>query len=259
MSALLEADAEPSAPPRLRTIAVGLLGLGHVGQAVARLAPDASRLRDAGVRVRVAGALVRHVEAPRRCVKPARITSNPSAFLRGQYDVVVEALGSIEPARSIVRRLLGRGVPVVTANKALVAAHGPELSALAARRGTTLRYEASALAGVPFLGAFAARPLVSDVAEFTAVVNGTSNFVLTELASGKRTLDEALRHAQAIGLTEPDAARDLDGVDAADKLALLAGLFGWGTLPAFRVPTQGIRDLTPDDFKVARAPRTRSV
>jgi homoserine dehydrogenase len=255
MSAVLV--AEPLTPPasthrELRTIRIGIAGLGQVGQAVARLAPEAARLKEAGYRFRIAGALVRDIEKPRRCLRPARVTTNPSAFLRGTYDVVIEALGTLEPARSIVSRLLGRGIPVVTANKALVAAHGGELSALAARRGTILRYEASALAGVPFLGAFAVRPLVSDVQQFVAVVNGTSNFVLSKLEEGC-TLEQAVTQAQALGLTEPDASRDIDGIDAADKLALLSSLFGWGTLPAFRVHVQSIRNVTGRDFEVARS------
>jgi homoserine dehydrogenase len=224
-----------------------------VGQAIARLAPEATRLKDAGYRLRVAGALVRDVEKPRRCLKPARLTSNPSAFLRGQYDVVVEVLSTVEPARSIVSRLLGRGVAVVTANKALVAAHGAELSSLAARKGTTLRYEASALAGVPFLGALAARPLVSDVQQFAAVVNGTSNFILSKIETEQCTFDHAVVQAQALGLTEPDPSRDLDGLDAADKLALLSSILGWGTLPAFRLDMQSIRGLSAADFAIARS------
>ena len=253
MSALLEADAETSASPGLRTIKIGLLGLGQIGQAVARLAPEAARLRDAGFRFRVASALVREIDKPRRCVKPSRLTTNPAAFLRGSYDVVIEALGSVEPARSIVRRLLGRGVPVVTANKALVAACGPELLALAGRRGTTFRYEASALAGVPFLGTFAARPLVSDVQQFAAVVNGTSNFILSKIDKEQCTFEHALASAQALGLSEPDAARDVDGSDAADKLSLLSSLFGWGALPAFRLEPQTIRGVSAHDFAIARS------
>jgi homoserine dehydrogenase len=254
MSAILHIEANDfaPAPAGVRTIKVGLVGLGQVGQAVARLAPEAERLKDAGLRFRIVGALVRDLDKPRRCVRPPRITTNPTAFLRGNYDVVVEALGTVEPARSIVSRLLGRGIPVVTANKALVAAHGAELSATAARRGTVLRYEASALAGVPFLGALAARPLVSDVIDFTAVVNGTSNFVLSKLDSEQCTFDEAVVQAQTLGLTEPDPSRDLDGLDSADKLLLLASIFGWGTIPAFRLDVQGIRELGADDLAAAR-------
>lgn len=239
--------------PRLRTITVGLLGLGRVGQAVARLASAGQRLRDHGYRVHIACALVRDVHKPRRCVRPPRLTTNPSAFLRGHYDVVIEALGGIEPARSIVARLLGRGTAVVTANKALVAAHGAELSALAARRGTTLRYEASALAGVPFLGALAHRPFVSAVTAFTAILNGTSNFVVTAIEQDGCSLETALARAEAAGLAEPDSSRDVDGLDAADKLALIASLLGWGRVPVARLEIRSIRDVTPDDFAAAHA------
>jgi homoserine dehydrogenase len=248
----------PHAPLRvtrttgIRTLRLGILGLGNVGQAVARLAPDAPRLLQAGIRIQVCGALVRNVGSPRRCARPSRLTSNPEAFLRGGYDVVVEALGDAEPARTLVARLLGRGVPVVSANKALVAAHGRHLAALAARRGTAFRYEASALAGVPFLGALAARPLVSDVHHVAAIVNGTSNFILSKMDLERCALQEALAAARALGLAEPDPSRDLDGGDAADKLALLATVFGWGAFPLGALDVQSIRDLLPEDIAAAR-------
>jgi homoserine dehydrogenase len=258
MSAVLWPGAEVRAVAAavttpLRRINVGLIGLGQVGQAVARLIPEAARLKDSGLRFRIAGALVRDLNRPRRCPKPTRLTTNPAAFLRGNYDVVIEALGDAEPARTLVARLLGRGIAVVTANKALVAAHGAELSAMAARRGTSFRYEASALAGVPFLGALAARPLVSDVQHFTAIVNGTSNFILSTIAAEACGFDAALDEARARGLTEPDPSRDLDGIDAANKLSLLAGLFGWGGLDAAQLDRQGIRDLGVADLQAARS------
>ncbi len=244
-------ELRPVATTTARTIRIGIIGLGQVGQAVARLAPEAERLKASGLRFRVLGALVRDIDRPRRCPKPSRLTTNPAAFLRGNYDVVIEALGVVEPARTMVARLLGRGIPVVSANKALIATHGAELAALAARRGTSLRYEASALAGVPFLGALSSRPLVSDVHRFAAVVNGTSNFILSKLESEQCTFDHALAAAQALGLTEPDPSRDLDGLDAADKVSLLASLFGWGHIPASAVDVQGIRGVTPQDLSVA--------
>jgi homoserine dehydrogenase len=256
MSAVLESatiDGPAPAQAGLRTIRIGLLGLGRVGQAVARLGPQAARLRDAGYRVQIAGALVREIDKPRRCLRPTRMTTNPAAFLRGSYDVVVEALGGVEPALSIVRRLLGRGTPVVTANKALIAGFGPQLGTLAASRRTSFRYEASALAGVPFLGALAARPLVSDVQQLAAIVNGTSNFILSTLDADHCDFAVALERAMALGLTEPDPSRDLEGADAADKLTLLSAVLGWGTLSASRLEVRGISDLTADDLTGARS------
>jgi homoserine dehydrogenase len=241
----------PHTTQALRTIRLGILGLGQVGQAVARLAAEATRLEDAGFDFRIAGALVRDIDRPRRCILPSRLATTASAFLGADYDVVIEAMPAIEPARTLVARLLGRGIPVVSANKALIAAHGTELVALAASRGTWFRYEASALAGVPFLGALAARPLVSDIDRFIAIVNGTSNFILSKLEHEGWSFDEALADAQRLGLTEPNPSRDLDGLDAADKMSLLASLFGWGSVPAAAVDVQGIRDITARDFEAA--------
>src|SRR5262245_61647782 len=113
---------KPQGSPAVRTIRVGLLGLGHVGQAVARLAADRAATAPAGLRFQVEHALVRDTERARQCPKPGRLTADSSTFLRGNYDVVIEALPDVEPARTIVARLLGRGISVVTANKALVAA-----------------------------------------------------------------------------------------------------------------------------------------
>jgi homoserine dehydrogenase len=249
---IVDESTPTTKPAAARTIRVGLIGLGNVNQAVARLAPETERLSGAGVRLRVVSALVRDVGRVRRCPRPARVSTNAEGFLRGHYDVVIEALGPIEPARTLVARLLGRGVPVVTANKALVAAHGRELTALAARRATSFRYEASALAGVPFLGALAERPHVADVSQFAAIVNGTSNFVLSTIEHQRSSFDAALERAQALGLTEPDPSRDLDGLDAADKFSLLASLFGWGDVPATRLEVRGIGGLDVADLDAAR-------
>jgi homoserine dehydrogenase len=230
-----------------------VLGLGQVGQAVARLAADRTATASAGIRFRLEQALVADVTKPRRCPRPARLTSNASAFLRGQYDVVVEALGQVEPARTLVARLLGRGTSVVTANKALVAEHGPQLEAIAVARGCAFRYEATALSAVPFLGMLADRPLVASVDRVVAIVNGTSNFLLTSLAEPQITFDHAVALAQAQGYAEPDPSRDLDGLDAADKLVLLASLFGWGRLSREALEVRGIRQVTAADLEAARS------
>jgi homoserine dehydrogenase len=237
----------------VRTIRIGILGLGLVGQAVARLAADRTATARAGLRFQVEQALVRDVTKLRHCPKPARITSDATAFLRGNYDVVVEALDAVEPARTLVARLLGRGTAVVTANKALVAQHGAHLESIAASRGAAFRYEATALAGVPFLGMLADRPLVASVDRVLAIVNGTSNFLLTSLAESGASFDQALAAAQERGYAEPDPSRDLDGLDAADKLLLLTSLFGWGRLSREALDIRGIRGVTAADLAAARS------
>lgn len=243
---------KPAASRSLKTIRIGLLGLGHVGQAVARLAADRTAASHAGIRFEVEQALVRDVTKPRQCTSP-RLTTNPTAFLRGRYDVVVEALGDVEPARTIVTRLLARGTSVVTANKALVSVHRDHLESVASSRGAAFRYEATALSAVPFLGTLAARPLVASVERLLAIVNGTSNFILTTLAEPGVSFDQALIRAQQLGYAEPDASRDLDGLDAADKLLLLTSLFGWGRLPREALDVSGIRSVTADDLAAARS------
>ena len=243
---------KPAPQSAVRTIRIGLLGLGQVGQAVARLAADRAATAGAGIRFQVQQALVRDADKARRCPKLPRLTSNQAAFLRGQYDVVVEALDAVEPARTLVARLLGRGTPVVTANKALVAEHGIQLEAIAASHGVSFRFEATALSAVPFLGTLADRPLVSAVDRVLAIVNGTSNYLLTSLAEGT-SFEKALTMAQELGFAEPDPSRDVDGQDAADKLLLLTSLFGWGRLSREGLEIRGIRHLTASDFAAARS------
>lgn len=245
--------SKPVSGAAVRTIRLGLLGLGQVGQAVARLAADRRATAHAGLRFHVEQAFVRDVDKARRCPKPGRLTSNPSAFLHGNYDVVIEALDTVEPARTLVARLLGRGTSVVTANKALVAEHLGHFESLASERGAAFRYEATALSAVPFLGTLAARPLVASVDRVLAIVNGTSNYLLTSLAEPGASFDLALARAQALGYAEPDASRDLDGLDAADKLFLLTSLFGWGRLSREALDVDGIRRVTADDLAAARS------
>jgi len=244
---------KPAPGGAIKTIRIGILGLGQVGQAVARLAADRGATAQAGLRFHVEQALVRDLAKPRRCPTPARITTDPLAFLRGNYDVVVEALAQVEPARTLVAKLLGRGTSVVTANKALVAEHGPSLESIAAAHGAAFRYEATALSAVPFLGTLAARPLVASVDRVLAIVNGTSNYLLTSLGEPGISLAQALSRAQALGFAEPDPSRDLDGLDAADKLLLLTSLFGWGRLSREALDVSGIRSVTADDLAAARS------
>ncbi len=244
---------KPHADRSVRTIRIGLLGLGQVGQAVARLAADRASCADAGLKFHVEQAFVRDLSKPRQCPKVPRLTSDAASFLRGRYDVVIEALDAAEPARTLVSRLLGRGVAVVTANKTLVAQHGSHLAATAADRGVAFRYEATALAAVPFLGTLAARPLVASVNRFTAIVNGTTNYVLSSLGESGTSFAEALHRARLLGYAEPDASRDVDGLDAADKLVLLTALFGWGRVLREPLDVTGIRDVTADDLAAARS------
>jgi homoserine dehydrogenase len=193
---------------------------------------------------------VRDPARQRRAPRVARVTTNVEAFLRGRYDVVIDALPGRDAAADVVARVLGRGVPVVSANKALIAAEGPRLRRIAARAGTTLRVEAAVMAGVPFLGTLERRPLAGSATRFTGVLNATSHFIVTRVAAGER-FDDALDEARQRGYAEPDPSADLQSRDARDKLIVLADLLLEAALEPGAIPIDAITDLTPRDFHAA--------
>jgi homoserine dehydrogenase len=236
------------------TCRIGLLGLGNVGSAFARHTRDAvSHLGARGFLPIVATALVRSTARPRPAASfVSGLTSDVEAFFAEPVDIVVEALGGVEPAYTLVRRALDRGIPVVTANKSLIAAHGEELVQLARRRATALRFEASCIAGVPFLGQFERRPLAARATGVTAILNGTSNSILTAMTSGA-TFAAALADAQRLGFAEPDPAMDVSGADAAEKLAILVRLFGRLLLDPAAVPLESLAGVEPEDIAIAAA------
>jgi homoserine dehydrogenase len=201
----------------------------------------------------VIAALVRDPGRPRDVLlaRDAVVTGDAAAVLARRPDVVVEVLGGVEPAYSLVTRALAAAVPVVTANKSLLAAHGPALLTLAARAGVPFRYEASVVAGVPFLGALASQSASARATRIQGIVNGTSNAILTAMRTRGDTLERALAEAQRLGLAEPDPASDTSGLDAAEKLAVLALHLGWGALDARTIERDGVEALRPIDFEQA--------
>lgn len=228
---------------------IGLLGVGNVGSAFARLTHDAAGPCGArGFTPIVSSALVRAADRPRE--HAGGLTDSPDVFFSEPVDVIVEAIGGVEPAYTLVRRALDRGIPVVTANKSLIAAHGEELSQLARRRATALRYEAACIAGVPFLGTFERRPLASRASAVTAILNGTSNSILTAMAAGT-SFDTALANAQRLGLAEPDPSMDISGADTAEKLTILLRLFGGLLVDPGSLPLEGISGVEPEDIAAA--------
>jgi homoserine dehydrogenase len=235
-----------TSPPR--AINVALLGFGCIGSAVARLAARSPH------QIQIVAALVRHPERARPDAPdgPFVLTRDVDALLSRSPDVIVEVLGQLEPARTIVSEALGRGIAVVTANKSLVAAHGDELLEISARTGAPLLYEASVLAGVPFLGAFSTRQHASAVTRVIGIVNGTSNFILSTMERARVDCDRALEEAQRLGYAEPDPRNDIDGIDAAEKLAVMLRHFGFGNVGPRDVEIAGISGLRACDFVLSR-------
>jgi homoserine dehydrogenase len=229
---------------------IGLLGFGCIGRATVRAAEAAAPwIEAAGLSFSCERALVRAVDGKRA---PIPLVDDPEEFLEGRYDVVVEVLGGVEPARTLVTALLERGTPVVTANKSLLAAAGDELSAAAARGRTSLRYEASALAGVPFIGTFGGRPLARAVDRVAAILNGTSNYILSVMEADRLSFSDALGRAQTLGLAEPDPSADIQGRDAAEKLVLLLRHLGIASIDRDAIETSGIGGIETRDLEVAR-------
>ncbi len=242
-------------PAGRRTLRVALLGLGNVGQGVLRVASrQRERLAAAGLDVQIVAALVRDTSRPRGPhTAELRISSEIEDVLRTRPDVAIEVLGGVEPARRIVERCLRAGVPVITANKSLLAAHGPRLRAIAQRFGASLRGEAAAVAGVPFLETLRARPLASSVRRISGILNGTSNYIVDQIASRGCTIDEALARAVELGLAEPDASADLSGRDAAEKLAVILQHLSVQDLRLDALERTGLDALLPVDVRHAAA------
>lgn len=236
----------------MRRVSIGLLGCGTVGSGFVRLL-ETEKTRIAarfGVTFDIHRILVRDSERERHGVPRGLLTTAPLDVIDGRCDLVVELIGGTHTAGALVRRALNAGVPVVTANKALLAASGQELFASAHRHGVELGFEASVCGGVPVIGALR-RGLAGDSIEsIRGIVNGTSNYVLCRMEEGL-SLAEAVRRAQELGFAEADPSLDLDGTDAAQKLAILAHLAFEEPIRRSRV--KGVAGVTSEEARRARA------
>jgi homoserine dehydrogenase len=243
--------------PTVPTLKVALLGCGSVGSQVARLLTEQAEdlaLR-VGARLELAGIAVRRVGHRRAAeIDRSLLTADAHALAtRPDVDIVVEVIGGIEPARSLLLAALKGGKPVVTANKALLAENGAEIYGAAREYGADLYYEASVAGAIPLL-----RPLRESLAGDTVhrvlgIVNGTTNFILDRMDSSGAGFAESLEEAQALGYAEADPTADVEGFDAAAKAAILAGLAFHTPVTAADVHREGITEVTGTDILSARA------
>jgi len=237
------------------TMRIALLGCGVVGSQVARLLGEQADdlAARAGARLELAGIAVRRPSHKRPGIDPSLLTTDAmSLATRPDVDIVVEVIGGIEPARSLLHAAMKAGKSVVTANKALLAEHGEEIHAVSRAYGADLYYEASVAGAIPLL-----RPLRESLAGDTVhrvlgIVNGTTNFILDRMDTSGADFGESLEEAQALGYAEPDPTADVEGFDAAAKAAILAGLAFHTRITAADVHREGITEVTAADIASAR-------
>lgn len=240
----------------VRVIGIGLLGMGVVGSGVAQVLSEREadyELR-AGRRLELRRILVRdgakHRQTP---AAAALLTTDADAVLDDpQIQIIVEVMGGEQPAYDYIRRALESGRYVVTANKEVIAKHGAELLVLARQHGVDLLFEASAGGGIPLIAPLKRDLLGNEVSSMRAIVNGTTNYILTRMSKEGLDFAEALAQAQALGYAEADPANDVEGIDAAYKLAILASLAFRSAVSPEEIFHEGITRLTANDFRYAR-------
>ncbi|MDR8019506.1 homoserine dehydrogenase [Nesterenkonia aerolata] len=236
-------------------LTVGLLGAGSVGSQVARTLVEERELISArvGVDVRLVGVAVRDTEAPRDWRIPGELLTTDAEELVDRVDVVVELIGGMEPAASLITRALSRGAAVVTGNKALLAARGAELTAIAAEHGAPLLYEASVAGAIPILRPIQESLSGDRITKIMGIVNGTTNYILDQMDSTGASFDSALLEAQRLGYAEADPTADVEGHDAAAKAAILGNLAFHSPFTIDDVHCEGIREVTAGDIEAAGA------
>jgi len=235
---------------------VGMLGLGVVGGGVYRILTE--RADHVAARmdrpVRLVSILVRNPSKPRSVsVEPGLLTDDPRKVLDDpSIAVVIEALGGEYPAVDYLRRALEHGKCVITANKEVMAKHGPELLALAAQNGVDIAFEASVGGGIPLIGPFRQDLAPNRILGIQAILNGTTNYILTRMSEDGSSFADALQEAQRLGYAEPDPTNDVDGIDAAYKLAILSTLAFQAPVRPEDIYTEGIRHLAAKDLRYAQ-------
>ena len=236
-------------------VTIGLLGLGTVGTGVAKLLDrHAAELRKRlGHRIRIGAVAVRNPRRAREVsLDGARVTADPRKVVTDPaIDIVVELIGGVEPARSLVLAAIAAGKDVVTANKALLARHGREVFQAAEARGVRLGFEGSVAGGVPIIRTLREALAGDRNRTLYGIVNGTCNSILTAMTEEGSDFATALAEAQAQGLAEADPTLDVEGHDAAQKLSLLVMLAFGAVCPPSEIYTEGIRGLSPIDIAFA--------
>jgi len=254
--------AAPNGAPRGaahgRALRVALLGCGVVGTQVVRLLTEqgADLAARVGAPLELVGIAVRDLDAPREGVDRALLTTDAGSLVE-RADIVIEVMGGIEPARALMLRAIAAGASVVTANKALLAEDGPTLYSAADAAGVDLYFEAAVAGAIPLVRPVRESLAGDKIRRILGIVNGTTNYVLDQMATEGLDLDSAVAQAQQLGYAEADPTADVEGFDAAAKAAILASIAFHTRVPLSCVRREGITGITADD--VAWAARTGHV
>ena len=239
-----------------KDIGIGLLGLGTVGSGVAEvLVTRADSLAEqAGLSLILKKVLVRDVNK-RRSVKvsPNLLTSHPEEVLsHPEVDIVIELIGGERPAKEYMKQAITSGKHIVTANKEVMAKHGYELLSLAGKHNADLRYEASVGSGIPLISSFQQDLAANKISAIQAILNGTTNYILTRMAQEGLDFASTLKQAQKLGYAEADPSNDIEGIDAAYKLVILSNLAFQTKFVPQDVYREGISNIAARDFLYAK-------
>lgn len=240
----------------MKAISIGMLGLGTVGSGVVTIIENHQDklMHQVGCPVKIKKILVNNLNKPRAVeISPELLTTNPNDILNDpDIDVVIEVMGGVEHTRDHLLKALQQKKHVVTANKDLMAVYGTELHTVAAENGCDLFYEASVAGGIPILRSLVDGLASDRIMKMMGIVNGTTNFILTKMSKQGAAYGEVLKEAQELGFAEADPTSDVEGLDAARKMTILATLGFSMKVDLDDVKVQGITQITEDDLKYAK-------
>jgi len=240
----------------MKPVKVGLLGLGTVGTGVVRIVEGHhdDLQSQAGAAISIARISVKDRSKSRSvAVDPAIVTEDPWEVVRDpEIDVVIEVMGGVAHTKELILAALEAGKHVVTANKDLMALHGPELLAKARAKGCDILYEASVAGGIPIIRTLIEGFSSDRITKIMGIVNGTTNYILTKMSQEGAAYEDVLREAQALGYAEADPTSDVEGLDAARKMTILATLGFRANIALEDVDVQGISSVTQEDIGYAK-------
>ncbi len=239
----------------MNTIKVAILGLGTVGTGVYKLIQKRADVmeRTAGAKLEVKKILVRNMQKKREGVEQELLTDNWKEILEDdEISVVIEVMGGLEPAKTMILEALEAGKNVVSANKDLIAEEGHVLLDTAQKNQVDFLFEAAVAGGIPIIRPLKQCLAANDISEIVGIVNGTTNYILTKMTEEGMDFADALKKAQELGFAEADPTADVEGLDAGRKVAIMASIAFHSRVVFFNVHTEGITKITARDIAYAK-------